>query len=81
MCGLATLPGDTLGSDASGMLFRKHIEELDRTAAEARIRPDKLEADAALPWDRGVAEALPFVAGFEEEIWAQRAEAPGPQAA
>jgi hypothetical protein len=50
------------------MLFRKHIEDLNLTAADARRHLIRLQAERALAVDTGVAEVAPYMADLEEEI-------------
>jgi hypothetical protein len=50
------------------MLFRKHIEELNMTAAELRSHVLKLQAERALALDTGVAQAALYVSDIDEEI-------------
>jgi hypothetical protein len=80
MRGLATLFLGVPRSEASGMLFRKHIEELDRMAVGVRGHLDKLEAERPLPWDTRVPQLATRVADLDKELTSQRAEISGPQA-
>jgi hypothetical protein len=80
MRGLATLFVGAPPSEASGMLFRKHIEELDRMAVGVNGRPDKLETERPLHWDIRVAQMAPRMPDFDKELPPQRAEISGPQA-
>ena len=50
------------------MLFRNHIQELDMTAAEVRSHLLSLQAERALAFDTGVAEATLYLADIDEEI-------------
>jgi hypothetical protein len=50
------------------MLFHKHIEDLDMTAADLRGYLLKLQAERALAFDTGVAEAALYTADLDEEI-------------
>jgi hypothetical protein len=50
------------------MLFHKHIEDLDMTAAEVRGYLLKLQAERALAVETGVAEAGLYTADIDMEI-------------
>jgi hypothetical protein len=50
------------------MLFDRHIEELDMTAAELRGHLLKLQAERALALDTGVGEAALYMSDIDEEI-------------
>jgi hypothetical protein len=50
------------------MLFRKHIEEIDMTAAEVRSHLLRLQGERALAVDTGVAEADLYLADIDEEL-------------
>jgi hypothetical protein len=80
MRGLATLFVRAPPSEATGMLFRKHIEELERMAVEVTGRLDKLETERPLQWDIHVAQVAPPMANLTKELPPQRAEISGPQA-
>lgn len=62
------------------MLFRKHIEELDRMAVGMHGQLDKLEAERPLQWDAGLSQMAPRVADLDKELPPQRAEISGPRA-
>jgi hypothetical protein len=50
------------------MLFDRHIEELDMTAAVLRGHLLKLQAERALALDTGVGEAALYMSDIDEEI-------------
>ena len=50
------------------MLFHKHIEELDLTAAELRSHLFELEGERALAVHTGVARIGAYMADLEEEL-------------
>jgi hypothetical protein len=54
------------------MLFRKHIEELDMTAAELRGHVLKLQAERALALDTGLTEGGLYFSDIDEEIEVSR---------
>jgi hypothetical protein len=54
------------------MLFHKHIDELDMTAAELRSHVLKLQAERALALETGVGEAALYLADIDEEIEVSR---------
>jgi hypothetical protein len=56
------------------MLFRKHIEELDRMAVGMHGQLDKLEAERPLQWDAGLSQLASRVADLDRELPPQRAE-------
>jgi hypothetical protein len=80
MRGLATLFVVAPPSEATGMLFRKHIEELERMAVGVNGHLGKLETERPLQWDIRVAQMAPRMADFDRELSPQRAEISGPQA-
>jgi hypothetical protein len=80
MRGLATLFVGAPPSEATGMLFRKHIEELDRMAVGVNGHLDKLETERRLQWDIPVTPVAPRMADFDKELPQQRAEISGPRA-
>jgi hypothetical protein len=54
------------------MLFRKHIQELDMTAAELRGHVLKLQAERALALDTGLTEGGLYFSDIDEEIEVSR---------